>query len=147
MTTPDQENPASTTSQGPQLRLRQTVLDAGDHRALAEFYRRLLAAQYAPGSEPGQAEEPRFIELTAPDSGVGLAFQLSATHQAPDWPDQQRVPAQAHIDIDVPPGQLDHAIEYARSLGAHILSTAERAEGGVVLADPAGHPFCLLETG
>jgi len=134
-------------SVGGQLRVRQTVLDARDHRALAEFYRRLLAARYAPGSEPGQEEEPRFIELEASDAGVALAFQVSATHQAPDWPDQHRVPAQAHLDIDVPPGQLDRAIEYARSLGASIRSTAERAEGGVVLADPAGHPFCLLETG
>lgn len=126
------------------LRLRGTVLDSRDHRTLAEFYRRLLGARYAAGSEPGRAEEPRFIELEVAGR-AGLVFQVDPTHQPPDWPDHMRAHSQAHVDVDAPPGRLDEAVEAAVALGARVLSTAERTDGMVVMADPAGHPFCLLD--
>lgn len=132
---------------GPRLRIRQTVLDSADHRQHAEFYRRLLGAEYRPGSEPGETEEPQYIEVHEPASGFGLAFQVSEGYVAPDWPDHERAQTQAHVDIDVPTPYFDHAVKRAVSLGGRILSTEQRDEGLVVLEDPAGHPFCFLEVG
>lgn len=133
-------------SSGHPLRLRQTVLDSTDHRRHAEFYRDLLGLDYVPGNEPGQVEEPRFIELVEPATGYRLAFQVDHGFLPPDWPDHQRAPTQAHIDIDVPAAHLDEALDRATTLGARVLSSEERHEGMVVLADPAGHPFCFLIT-
>lgn len=131
----------------PQLRIRRMMLDAADHRRLAEFYRRLLGAQYESGSEPGQEDEPRFLDLIDPATGARLGFQVSENYRPPDWPDHHRVPTQGHLDLTVLTGELDRAIDFAVSLGARVLSTEERDDGMVVLADPAGHPFCFLTAG
>ncbi|MFI7167419.1 VOC family protein [Rhodococcus erythropolis] len=128
----------------PQLRIRRMMLDAADHRRLAEFYRRLLDAQYEPGSEPGQEVEPRFIDLVEPATGARLGFQVSENSRRPDWPDHRGVPAQGHLDITVLSGDFDRAIDFAVSLGGCVVSAVERDEGIVVLLDPAGHPFCFL---
>ena len=128
----------------PLLRIRRMMLDAADHRRLAEFYRRLLGAQYEPGSEPGQEVEPRFIDLVEPVTGARLGFQVSENYQRPDWPDHRRVPTQGHLDITVLSGDFDRAIDFAVSLGACVVSAVERDEGIVVLLDPEGHPLCFL---
>ncbi|MGM5069209.1 VOC family protein [Rhodococcus qingshengii] len=120
------------------------MLDATDHRRLAEFYRRLLGAQYEPGSEPGQEVEPRFIDLVEPATGARLGFRSVRNYQRPDWPDHHRVPTQGHLDISVQAGEFDQAIAFAVTLGACVGSVVERDEGIVVLLDPAGHPFCFL---
>lgn len=82
----------------PRLRIRRMMLDAADHRRLAEFYRCLLGAQYEPGSEPGQEVEPRFIDLVESATGARLGFQVSENYQRPDWPDHRRVPTQGHLE-------------------------------------------------
>ncbi|MDN3459933.1 VOC family protein [Rhodococcus sp. APC 3903] len=120
------------------------MLDAADHRRLAEFYRRLLGARYEPGSEPGKDVKPRFLDLVEPATGARLGFQVSENYQRPDWPDHHRVPTQGHLDISVQAGELDRAIDFAVSLGACVVSVVERDEGIVVLLDTAGHPFCFL---
>ncbi len=128
-------------------RLMQTVIDAPDHRALAEFYRELLDHRYREGSEPGSGDEPEWIEIEDPGTGQRLAFQQSSQHRRPDWPRQQRTPAQMHLDVSVSDRDgLVEAVAHARSLGAAVLSTTQEAEGLVVLADPAGHPFCIVVT-
>ncbi|MCQ4129015.1 hypothetical protein NOU13_31410 [Rhodococcus erythropolis] len=78
----------------PRPRTRRMMLDAADHRRLAEFCPRLLGAQYEPGSEPGQEVEPRFIDLVEPATGARLGFQVSENYQRPDWTDHHRVPTQ-----------------------------------------------------
>ncbi|MDN3460771.1 VOC family protein [Rhodococcus sp. APC 3903] len=120
------------------------MVDAADHRQLAEFYRRLLTARYEPGSEPGQDVEPRFIDLVEPATGARLGFQVSENYRQPDWPDHRRVPTQGHLDIIVLSGDFDRGIEIAVSLGACVVSAVGRDEGIVVLLDPEGHPFCFL---
>ena len=53
-----------------------------------------------------------------------------------------------HLDLSVADRQgLDAAVARARSLGATVRSTAEEADGLIVLTDPAGHPFCVLIAG
>lgn len=57
----------------------------------------------------------------------------------PRWPDPER-PQQMHLDVRVP--DFDEAEAAALRLGA------ARLDGGGerfrVLADPAGHPFCIV---
>lgn len=128
----------------PSVHLRQVLLDAADHRQLAEFYRRFLQATYVPGSEPREGQDPQYIEMTVPGVGIRLAFQADHNYRAPDWPEHQVSSTQAHLDFDVAPADLDTAISWATSLGARLVSEREHAEGVAVLTDPAGHPFCLI---
>lgn len=129
-------------------RLVQTVIDAPDHRRLAEFYRELLGYAYRNGSEPGPGDEPTWIEIEDRAAGQRLTFQQTSHHRPPDWPDHHETPTQMHLDLAVPTvEELDAAVARARSLGATVRSTAQRAEGLVVLADPAGHPLCILVAG
>ncbi len=126
----------------PRLRIRRMMLDATDHRRLAEFYRRLLGAQYE-GSEPGQDVEPRFIDLVEPTTGARLGFQVSENYQRPDWPDHGKAPTQGHLDISLQACELDQAIDFAVSLGACVTSVVERDEGGRCSPRPRGSSFLL----
>lgn len=126
----------------------QTVIDAPDHRGLAEFYRELLGYGYREGSEPGSGDEPEWIEIEDRETSRRLGFQQADRHERPDWPDHRVTPTQLHLDLSVPDRPaLEAAVAGACTLGATVLSTAQEADGLVVLADPAGHPFCLLIAG
>lgn len=128
--------------------LMQTVVDASDHRKLAEFYRELLGYSYLAGSEPRAGADPEWIEIQDMATGQRLAFQGSGHHRPPDWPEHRATPTQMHLDLSVPDSTaLEAAVEAARSLGATVLSATDQATGLVVMADPEGHPFCIVVTG
>ena len=118
--------------------LMHTALDATDVRGLAEFYRVLLGVRYRPGDEPpadGSA-----------DGGRVLAFQEVPTLDRPTWPTHD-VPKQMHLDFRVPTlAELERHRVRAEQLGATLLldRTDDPDEALYVLADPAGHPFCIL---
>ncbi len=129
--------------------LMHTALDATDVRALAEFYRELLGLQYRPGDEPptdGSVDDEDWLVLVDADGNRQLAFQEVATLARPTWPSDD-VPKQMHLDFRVPTvEELERHRQRAEQLGAMLLldRTAESAEPLYVLADPAGHPFCIL---
>lgn len=131
--------------------LRQIVLDCPDARALAEFYRELLALDYRSGDEPPMAgeDDPRgsdWLVLRSPRGGLGLAFQQDPDHRPPVWGDPGR-PQQAHLDLAVPDARaLVQVRDRALALGAaqrHDRSD-DAEEPLFVLTDPAGHPFCVF---
>ena len=76
-----------------------------------------------------------------------LAFQrVDVPLPRSTWPTHE-VPMQLHVDYAVPSvAELDRHRERALALGAEVLldRTDDESEPLVVLADPAGHPFCLL---
>lgn len=128
--------------------LLQSVLDATDARALAEFYRQLLGLQYRPGDEPPAEgpDEPDWLVLQDAEGRNQLAFQLAEELKPTTWPSPQ-VPMQMHLDCMV--GSMDDLINHrdrALELGAQVVYTRldDPEEPLVVLADPAGHPFCLF---
>ena len=131
--------------------LRQTVLDATDARALAEFYRRLLGYGYRPGDEPPAAGEDDakgrdWLVLTHPSGAPQLAFQQVAALPASTWP-ADGVPQQLHLDMTVPDeAALRAQHERALRLGAHLLvdRSDDPDELLYVYADPEGHPFCIF---
>lgn len=129
--------------------LMHTALDATDVRGLAEFYRELLGVRYRPGDEPptdGSADDEDWLVLVDADGSRVLAFQEVPTLDRPTWPGHD-VPKQMHLDFRVPTvAELQRHRERAERLGATLIldRTDDPDEALYVLADPAGHPFCIL---
>ena len=129
--------------------LLHTAIDARDPRPLAEFYRELLGLHYRPGDEPPAPPAPDdadwLVLLDFRDRRV-LAIQGKAELRPSTWPSED-VPMQLHMDFRVPDAaELELQRERAEALGARVLMdrTQVPEEPLYVLADPEGHPFCLL---
>jgi catechol 2,3-dioxygenase-like lactoylglutathione lyase family enzyme len=129
--------------------LLHTALDTTDARALAEFYRQFLGLRYRQGDEPpadGVADDAGWLVLLDRDSHRALAFQQVERMERTTWPEPD-VPMQMHLDFTVSSlGGLQRHRQRAESLGAHLLldRTDDPDEPLYVLADPAGHPFCIF---
>jgi catechol 2,3-dioxygenase-like lactoylglutathione lyase family enzyme len=129
--------------------LMHTALDAVDVRELAEFYRQLLGLRYRAGDEipdGGDVEEADWLVLLDGDGRRVLAVNRVRELARPTWPTDD-VPKQMHHDFRVDDlEELHRQRRRAEELGATLLydRTAEEAEPLYVLADPAGHPFCIL---
>jgi len=129
-------------------RRMHTALDTTDARGLAEFYRVLLGLRYRPGDEPpadGTADDASWLVLVDGDGNRELAIQQVDVLPPSTWPSAD-VPMQLHIDYAVPSVQeLQRHRERAEELGARVLYDRTASDEPLyVLADPAGHPFCLL---
>ncbi len=111
------------------FQLKTVVFDARDYRGLARFYVALT------GGEERYADEEWVTTFTG--DGWRLGFQAAPDHVAPQWPDQ-RHPQQMHLDFQV--ADLAAATAEAERLGARQIGGGDNRN---VMADPAGHPFCL----
>jgi catechol 2,3-dioxygenase-like lactoylglutathione lyase family enzyme len=111
------------------------VLEARDPEALARFYSVLTGLPVVFGDEEVVAIGER------PDSDFHLSFQRAPDHEPPTWPDP-RSSMQAHLHIRV--SDLDQAERTALELGASSFAVQPSPDGQRVMADPAGHPFCLV---
>ncbi len=128
--------------------LMHTAIDATDARGLAEFYRELLGLQYRPGDEPppdGSADDDSWLVLVDAAGRRVIAVQRVASLARSTWPSHD-VPMQLHLDFSVSSrAELDRQRDRALALGATVLlDRTGEDEALYVLADPAGHPFCLL---
>jgi hypothetical protein len=89
--------------------------------------------------------EPIYIgyhKLVHPDGRTPeIGFEHAPDDAPPQWPDPAR-PAQVHLDISVE--DLDGASRLVVSHGATLLHDFGDHR---VLADPVGHPFCLVPGG
>lgn len=130
-------------------RLLQTVLDTMDARALAEFYRQLLGLRYRQGDEPpadGTPDTADWLVLTDAEGKRMLAFQQVDEQARTTWP-SQAVPQQMHLDTRVPDrAALERHRDRALELGAELRfdRSDDPDEPLYVLADPAGHMFCIF---
>lgn len=115
-------------------RLWTVVLDCPDLDRLATFYGELLGL-------PVTDREDDWITLGDRGSGPALALQLAPDHQPPQWPDPAR-PQQFHLDVQV--DDLDAGERAVLALGATRLPDPPDVNDFRVFADPAGHPFCLV---
>jgi hypothetical protein len=129
--------------------LMHTAIDSIDVRGLAEFYRQLLGLQYRPGDEPptdGSADDSDWLVLVDADGRRILACNGVNALVRSTWPSDE-VPKQLHMDFRVSSSaELERHRRRAEELGAALLfdRTDEPGEPLYVLADPAGHPFCIL---
>ena len=126
-----------------------TALDTEDARALGDFYCALLGLHYRPGDErPTEGpDDADWLVLLDADGARRLAVQqVDGPLPRSTWPTHE-VPMQLHVDYAVPDvDELERHRRRAIALGAELLldRTGDDGEPLVVLADPAGHPFCLL---
>ena len=129
--------------------LMHTALDTTDVRGLAEFYRELLGLQYRPGDEPpsnAADDDADWLVLVDSEGKRKLAFQEVSSLPRSTWPSHD-VPMQLHLDFAVPSvDELERHRQRAEELGAKVIldRTKDEGEALYVIADPAGHPFCLL---
>ncbi|GAA3810586.1 VOC family protein [Nocardioides panacisoli] len=128
--------------------LLHTAIDTTDCRGLAEFYRELCGYRYRPGDAPPEdgPDDADWLVLVDEAGTRKLAFQQVDRLERTTWP-QHDVPMQMHLDFTVgSPAELEHQRGRAEKLGAELLldRTDDEHEPLYVLADPSGHPFCLL---
>ena len=128
--------------------LMHTAIDTTDCRGLAEFYRELLGLQYRPGDElsADAVDDADWLVLVDSDGRRKLAFQQVDRLEPTTWPEHD-VPMQMHLDLSVSSSaELARHRDRAIALGARIVldRTGDEDEPLYVLADPSGHPFCLL---
>lgn len=129
--------------------LLHTAIDARNCREAGEFYRQLLGLRYRQGDElptDGSADDADWLVLLDDDGNRVLAIQEKVDTTPPTWPSEE-VPMQMHMDFKVPTvEELERHRERAEALGARLLHdrSDDEEEPLYVLADPAGHPFCLL---
>ncbi len=126
-----------------------TVLDTTKPRDLAEFYRELLGLHYRPGDEApadGSVDDADWLVLVDSTGVRKLAFQQVDHLTRTTWP-RHDVPMQLHVEFTVSSvAELQTHRRRAEALGAEILldRTDDPDEPLYVLADPSGHPFCIL---
>ncbi len=117
---------------GPVVELAAVVVDCRDPAPVAAFYEAACAGEIT--REDGDSV---WVEI----GGVTVIFRAVEGHRPPTWPAAD-VPLQIHVDYSV--DDLADAEAELTRLGA---STAgyqpHRADGLVVMLDPAGHPFCI----
>ena len=140
--------------------VRQVVIDCAHPRVLAEFYRQLLGYEYRPGDAPPPPGEPDPVgddylvirpEGDDPGSGRGLGFGAVEHYESPVYGGAGgtapgAVRQMMHLCMTVPDKEsLATQRDRAVSLGARLLDDRfdDPDEALVVLADVAGHPFCL----
>ena len=111
------------------------VLDAPDARELAHFYARLLDWKIF-----NEADD--WVDLApSRDAGYNMAIATEEKYVRPVWPTEDGKP-QMQIHLDIAVDDLDHAAEFAVSVGAELAAYQPQKDVRVML-DPAGHPFCL----
>jgi|SRR5690348_12936742 catechol 2,3-dioxygenase-like lactoylglutathione lyase family enzyme len=111
------------------------VLDSSNAQELAHFYQRLLGWTL-------YTDNPNWCTLAPSETaGYNLAFATEPLYQRPVWPTVEgETQMQFHLDLEV--DDLEHAVAYARDLGAEEADFQPQEKVRVML-DPAGHPFCL----
>lgn len=115
------------------LRLSHTTWDALDPHPIAEFWRKLLGWQiqepdsYHPGSDE--------CYLVSPHGYTILFFRV---------PDAKKVKNRAHMDLVPDDSTRDEQVDRAVELGAAVVDDRRSDLGWVVLADPEGNEFCIL---
>ena len=116
-------------------RLKLVALDCPDPEALASFYGAIT------GWPVGYRDDD-WVQLDGGGAAT-LAFQLAPDHKPPAWPDPEH-PQQLHLDFRV--DDLDAGEQAVLALGARKTEVQPEPDAFRVFLDPAGHPFCLVDT-
>ena len=115
------------------LRLRAVVFEAYDPARLAEFWARLLGRDVGDDASDGHL-------LAGSDAQLGLGFGSNRTER--DGPNR------LHLHLTSDGTDQQQTVETALGLGARHVDVGQLPdEGHVVLADPEGNEFCVIEAG
>jgi L-amino acid N-acyltransferase YncA len=110
------------------------TVDCPDPLALARFYQGFTGWEVS-------AVSADFVILSGGDH-VRIDFQKVPNPPAPPWPDPQ-APRRVHLDFRV--DDLEDAEKHVIEQGAVLADHQPGGERFRVFADPAGHPFCLVD--
>lgn len=111
------------------------VLDAADVETESRFWAALFDGRVID-------DDDRFHCVIDRAGNWVLGVQRAPDHTPPDWPDGS--PQQLHLDLHTDDPLA--ALAQAERLGARTLRGDDDPAAGAgyhVLADPAGHPFCI----
>jgi len=114
-------------------RLLALVVDAHDPARLSAFWGGVLGREVR--------DDPRGALLLGSDTQVGLRFVMDGAKPAG--------PQRVHLHLtSASSADLEHTVAAALELGARHLDVGQHPdEGHVVLADPEGNAFCVIEPG
>jgi hypothetical protein len=115
-------------------RFAELIVDARDPWALADWWAQVLEI---PVDEKSEEDGARIAVLSPPDSVRQIVFV--------DVPEHKTIKNRLHIDLR--PHGCDQATELERlkALGATEIDIGQGEQTWVVLADPEGNEFCLLQ--
>jgi predicted enzyme related to lactoylglutathione lyase len=113
------------------------TFDAGDARALATFWARLLGWQVFYDEDPEVLVAPHFP--TTPGSTTLLFIPV---------PEGKTAKNRVHLDLRPTDVGRDEQVEQALALGATVIADHRGEDGGgwVTLADPEGNEFCIVRS-
>ena len=115
-------------------RLAALVFDAHDPVLLGGFWAGLLGFELVDDPDGGTA--------LLPDDDTGFRVEFFPTQ------DQKSRPNQIHFDLTSNLEEQERIVERALGLGARHIDVGQRPEEEhVVLADPEGNEFCVIEPG
>jgi catechol 2,3-dioxygenase-like lactoylglutathione lyase family enzyme len=115
-------------------RLAALSWDAHDHRRLGRFWAGLL------GWEP--VDDPDGGTALLPDDGTGFRIEFFPTQEPKTGPNR------IHLDLTSNLEDQRQIVERALDLGARHIDVGQLPEEEhVVLADPEGNEFCVIEPG
>lgn len=119
-------------------RVAHISIDCIDAHSLSEWWKVVLGYTDVPGdpNEPGDEE----CTIVDPTGGHRLAFLEVGELRAPQ--------GRLHLDLAPLDRRRDEEVQRVLGLGASEVADRRNPDGTgwVVLADPAGNPFCILRS-
>jgi len=120
-----------------------TALDCANPVELAKFYSKITGLKVQPFDEGETAETCEWLELWDENDRTKMAFQKIDNYRVPTWPTGD-LPQQAHMDFHAK--NLDIAENEILAVGGRKAEHQVRPHRFRVYLDPAGHPFCIVQS-
>jgi hypothetical protein len=120
-----------------------TALDCANPVELAHFYSKITGFKVQPFDEGETAETCEWLELLDENNHTKMAFQKIEKYCAPTWPDGA-IPQQVHMDFHAK--DLDISEKQILEIGGRKAGHQVRPHRFRVYLDPAGHPFCIVQS-
>ena len=120
-----------------------TALDCANPLELAKFYSKITGLKVQPFDEGETAETCEWLELWDENDRTKMAFQKIDNYRVPTWPTGD-LPQQAHMDFHAK--DLDIAEGEILAIGGRKADHQVRPHRFRVYLDPAGHPFCIVQS-
>jgi len=120
-----------------------TALDCANPVELAKFYSKITGLKVQPFDEGETTETCEWLELLDEKGVTKMGFQKIDNYQRPTWP-TGGLPQQAHMDFHAK--DLDSAETLLLEIGARKTEHQPKPHRFRVYIDPAGHPFCIVQS-
>jgi hypothetical protein len=117
-------------------RFTELVIDCHDHQLLGTFWSQVLGYDM---SEQSDGPKHFYVELQGPD-GAGPTILVLRT------PDVKATKNRLHIDVNATDRSQAEEVERILALGATRADIGQGEQSWVVLADPEGNEFCVLQS-